>query len=162
MVYMEYPLSFREPGILVLARQKVSRWPHPRKLLGNQSLMDSPNRQHFTHLSQLIAEEIKCLLYISTGRGLLEACTGFSLDFEYVLFLWWFCFVSFHCKEISNFHYCLSHFTFTWWPCLLFHWENKNGPKSTSSHQLHQLPFVLIYSAFPLLHDILSFLLSRD
>lgn len=88
--------------------------------------------KHFTNLSKL-ARGTKCLLYECTGRRLLEACTRFPSDFVHVTFLCWFCFVAYHYKVTSDSHYHLSHFTFTWWPCLLFHWENKNVQKSTSS-----------------------------
>lgn len=132
-VYDKYLLFFRESGISVLARQRVPRWSSPIKILGTKLLMSFPDRQHFTHLSKLTARGTKCLPYESAGRGLLEAYTWFSSHFAHAVFLCWFWFISFCYNVTSNFCHHLSHFTLTWCPFLLFHWENNNGQKGTFS-----------------------------
>lgn len=49
LMYVEHRLSFREPGILARARQRVPMGPvPPRETLSATSLMNFPGRQHFT------------------------------------------------------------------------------------------------------------------
>lgn len=59
--------------VLAYAKQRLPVPPIPNKSLGRQALENLPGGQRFTCvLSQLIAREVKCVLFDPTGRGFLD------------------------------------------------------------------------------------------
>lgn len=61
--------------------------------------------------------------------------------------------VSLHYTVTSDFHNHLSHFTFTWWSCLLFHWVTKMVRRANlhcmaGPHQLHFVSSILVPKSY--------------
>lgn len=96
VVYTECLVSFSEFWILAHARQKVPVWQAPVKTTDVESFMSLPGRWRFTCVLTFCCWRNLLCPGDPTGRGLLQACGSFSLDFSYVPFpLGGFSFVSF-------------------------------------------------------------------
>lgn len=80
VVYAEHLLSFREPGILVHARQRVSMWPGSNKNSGYSGSGELSQWPHFTRVVKFIAGGIKFVLRDFQGH-FLDTCGWFPVDF---------------------------------------------------------------------------------